>query len=76
MPLYSASGGGGAESARADLNFRELPRHLSNTYQKWPILLKLIGEQDSGKILRHGYYMSPVFDAMFTRVDFLNIILH
>ena len=25
----------------------------------WPLLLKFIGEQDSGKILRQGYYMLP-----------------
>ena len=42
-------GGGGTESARADFNFRELPLYLSNTNQMWPLLLKFIGEQDSGK---------------------------
>ena len=35
-----------------------------------PLLLKFIGEQDSGKILRQGYHM-------FTQIlTFLNIFLH
>ena len=58
-------GGEGAESARADFNFRELPWYFSNTYQMWPLLLKFIGEQDSAKILRQGYH---IFDAMFTQI--------
>ena len=32
-------------------------RGLSNTYQMWLLLLKFIGEQDSGKILRQGDHM-------------------
>ena len=53
-------GGGEEGSARANFNFRELPWYLSNTYQMWPLLLKFIGEQDSGKILRQGYHMLPL----------------
>ena len=37
----------------------------------WPLLLKFIGEQDSGKNLRQGYHMLPcnhIFDAMFTQI--------
>ena len=57
IPPGGGGGGRGAESARADFNFRELPWYLCNTYQMWPLLLKFIGEQDSGKILRQGYHM-------------------
>ena len=39
-----------AESARADFNFRELPRYLSNTYKIFQVSLKFIGEQLSGNI--------------------------
>ena len=61
---------GGSESARADFIFQELPWYLSNSYKMWPILLKFIGKQDSGKILRKGMtccHGNPVFDAMFTQ---------
>ena len=44
-------GGGGAESARADFNLRELPCCLSNSYDILPLLLKSIGEQDSVTVL-------------------------
>ena len=53
---------------------------LSNTYQMWPLLLKFIGEQDSGKILRQGYHMlpwQPHFRChVYSNFDFLNIFLH
>ena len=42
-------GGGGGGSARTDFNFGELPWYLSNTYKIMPLLLKFVGEQDSGK---------------------------
>ena len=40
QPYFAGGGGGGG--VRADFNFRELPRYLSNTYQMWPLLLKFI----------------------------------
>ena len=74
---YSTGGGGGAESAHADFNFRELPSYLSNTYQMWPLLLKFIGVQNSGKILRQGYNMLPwqprFRHHVYSNFDFLNI---
>ena len=73
-------GGGGAESARADFNFRELPWYLSNTYQIWPLLLKFIGEQDSGNILRQWYHMLPwqphFWPHVYSNFGFFNIFLH
>ena len=78
-PIPPGGGGGGAESAHADFNFRELPWYLSNTYQMWPLLLKFIGEQDSGKILHKGYHMlpwQPHFRChVYSNFDFLNIFL-
>ena len=72
--------GGGGWSARADFNFRELPRYLSNTYQMWPLLLKFIGKQDSGKYLRQRYHMLPWQPRfrrhVYSNFDFLNIFLH
>ena len=73
-------GVGGAESARADFYFRELPWYLSNTYQMWPPLLNFIGEQDSGKILRQGYHILPwqpyFWRHVYSNFNFLNIFLH
>ena len=73
-------GEGGAESARADFNFRELPWYLSDTYQMWSLLLKCIGEQDSAKILRQGYHMLPwqprFRHHVYSNFDFLNIFPH
>ena len=37
----------------------------------WPLLLKFIGKQGSGKVLRQGYNMlpwQPHLDAMFTQI--------
>ena len=72
--------GGGGGSARADFNFRELSWYLSNTYQMWPLLLKSIVEQDSGKNLRQGYYMLPwqphFWRHVYLNFDFFNIFLH
>ena len=69
----------GAESVRFP-NFRELPWYLSNTYQMWPVLLKFIGEQDSGKMSRQGYHMLPwqphFWRHVYSNFDFLNIFLH
>ena len=46
----------------------------------WPLLLKFIGEQDSGKILRQGYHMLPwqphFRRQVYSNFDFLNIFLH
>ena len=46
----------------------------------WPLLLKFIGEQDSGKILRQGYHMLPwqprFWRHLYSNFDFLNIFLH
>ena len=43
----------------------------------WPLLLKFIGEQDSGKILRQGYHMLPwqphSRKYVYSNFDFLNI---
>ena len=76
-PIPAERGGGGTESARADFNFRELPLYLSNTNQMWPLLLKFIGEQDSGKILRQGYHMLPgqphFRRRVYSNFDFFNI---
>ena len=65
------------ESARADFNLRELPSYLSNTNKILPLLLKFIGEQDSGKMFVkdktccHG---NPSFDAnVQSNFDFFNI---
>ena len=52
-------GGGGAESARADFNLGELPCYLSNNYETLPLLLKFIGEYDSGKLFCQGYKLLP-----------------
>ena len=46
IPIWPGGGGGG--SARADFNLRELPCYLSNTYETLPLLLEIIGEQNSG----------------------------
>ena len=46
--------GRGGGSARADFNLRELPCYLSNTYETLPLLLKIIGEQDSVKKIVKG----------------------
>ena len=46
----------------------------------WPLLLKFIGEQDSGKILRQGYHILPLQPRfrhyVYSNFDFLNIFLH
>ena len=78
--LFRGGGGGGAESARAEFNFRELTWYLSKIYQMWPLLLKFIGEQDSAKILLLGYHMlpwQPHFRChVYSNFNFLNIFLH
>ena len=51
--------GGGAESARADFNLRELPFYLNHTYETLPLLLKFIGKQDFGKKCCQGYKLLP-----------------
>ena len=58
---------GGAESARADFNLRELPCYLSITYEILPLLLKFIEEQDFVKNFCQGYNQ-PDFDAMFSQI--------
>ena len=46
----------------------------------WPLLLKFVGEQDSGKTLRQGYHMLPLQPRFRHHVpsnfDFFNIFLH
>ena len=47
----------------------------------WPLSLKfIIGEQDSGKILREGYHMLPwqprFLRHVYSNFDFLNIFLY
>ena len=46
----------------------------------WPLLLKFIGEQDSGKILRQRHHMLPwqphFRRHVYSNFDFLNIFLH
>ena len=73
LTLFRLGRGGGAESARANFNFRELPWYLSNTYQ-------IIGEQDSAKILRQGYHMLPWQPRFrhhaYSNFDFFNIFPH
>ena len=43
----------------------------------WLLLLKFIGEQDSGKILHQGYHMLPLKPRfrhhVYSDFDFLNI---
>ena len=63
--------GGGGGSARADFNFRELPCYLSNTYDLLPLMIKFIGEQDSGKMVCQGItccHGNPIFDGMFSQI--------
>ena len=76
-PILPGGGGGGAENARADFNFWELPWYLSNTYQMWPLLLKFIGEQDSGKFLRQWHHILPwqprFWHRVYSNFDFFNI---
>ena len=67
----SGPGRRGVESARTDFKFRELAWNLSNTYEILPLLLKFIGEQDSGKIFCQRYNLcrsNPIFDAMFSQI--------
>ena len=50
----------------------------------WPLLLKFIGEQDSGKIFRQRYHILPrqprffkfYFTHVYSNFNFLNIFLH
>ena len=46
----------------------------------WPPLLKFVGEQDSGKILRQGCHMLPwqkhFRRQVYSDFDFFNIFLH
>ena len=61
------SGPGGGGSAPSNFNLRELSCYLRNTYETLPLLLKYIGEQDSGNFFVkdisccHG---NQIFDAM------------
>ena len=68
----------GILSAHANFNFQELSWYLSNTYICSD--LKLIEEQDSGKILHQGYHLlpwQPHFQCHITQIlTLLNIFLH
>ena len=58
-----------AESDDADFNIRE--------HKLWPLLLKFIGEQDSGKkFASRVSHVAMASLAMFTNFDFLSIFLH
>ena len=64
-------GGGGAESARANFNFRELPWYLSNTYQMWQLLLNLLENKILQKFCVKGItccHGNRVFDTMLTQI--------
>ena len=65
-------GGGGGNSARADFNLRELPCYISNTNKTLRLLLKLIGEQDSGKRFCQGY--NATFSQILTFLIFFILI--
>ena len=58
-PIRPGGRGGGAESARANFNLRELPCYLSNIYKILPLLPKFIGEQVVLKNVCPGYGLLP-----------------
>ena len=69
--ILSGLGGGEGGSARTDFTFET----FSDTYKQYllnmAILLKFIGEQDSGKLCIKGityWHANPIFDAMFSQI--------
>ena len=80
LDLGGGEGGGGDGKCPGRFQLSRTSSIFKQYLPNVALLLKCIGEQDSGKYLRQGYHMLPwqprLLRHIYSNFDFFNIFLH